>query len=215
MASKGIKLSILIATLGRRENKFKRLLKVLLPQATSEVEVVAFWNNGECTIGDIRQALLEDAKGEYICFVDDDDMVPEYYVKEIIDNLGKDYIGFRVELYNDGNLKPPVTHSLRYPNWFETYDGYYRDITHLNPIRKEIALNGKFNSMGLGEDENWVNQVRPFVKTENYIDRVMYFYYHESLDTAFNSASSHPPEKNYDRPKINNKQFRYHKGSKK
>ena len=202
--------------MGRREKKFKGLLKVLLPQCEGKpVEVVAFWNNGECRIGDIRQAMLEDARGDYVCCVDDDDMVPDYYVQEILDNLGKDYVGFRVEFYNDGNLKPPVFHSLKYPDWYEAYDGYYRDITHLNPIKREIALKGSFRDKDLGEDENWSRSVRPFVKTENYIDRVMYYYYHESMETAFNSASSHPPpKKGFTKPKIKHPNFRYHPGSK-
>lgn len=201
--------------MGRRDKKFKRLMKCLLPQVKGKpVEIVAFWNNGECTIGDIRQALLDDAKGEYVCFVDDDDMVPEYYVEEILKNLGEDYVGFRVEFYNDGNLKPPVYHSIKYPNWFEAYDGYYRNITHLNPIKREIALQGSFGSKDLGEDANWAESVASLVKTENYIDRIMYYYYHESMDTNFGSNYTMPYQKKFMKPNFNNKEFRYHPGSK-
>lgn len=185
-----IRLSILIATLARREQKFRALVDHLAKQAEGlPVEIVAYWNSGEKSIGQIRQALLEASIGGYICFIDDDDWVPDYYVKEVLAALGKDYVGFEVELYSNGELKPRVYHSLKYDKWFEAYDGYYRNVTHLNPIRREIALQGKFNG-GAGEDESWSRQVAPFVKTENYIDRPMYQYYHVTTDSSF---SSNPP----------------------
>lgn len=204
-----LKLSILIATHARREKKLKELLDVLMRQVDKHqgaIEVVAYWNSGELSIGEIRQALLEDAQGEYVCFVDDDDMVPEYYCDEIVNALGEDYVGFQVALYNDGELKPPVYHSLKYPNWFEAYDGYYRNVTHLNPIKRELALQGTFVG-GAGEDEKWASMVHP--QTENYIDRVMYFYYHSSLDSTF-VHSERRDETIYQRLPVNSPYFRYY-----
>ena len=213
------KLSILIATIGRRQHKFMHLLSDLLPQTIrhdGEVEVVAYWNNGERSIGEIRQALLYDAKGEYVCFIDDDDSVPEYYVREIMANLGKDYIGFQVKLYNDGTLMPPVFHSIAHKEWRTDYDGYYRGITHLNPIKRSIAVQGDFSiSKDAGEDAQWSHSVAPIVKTENYINRPMYFYYHESMDTNFGSVDAQPkPDKTYERKIIDHPNFRYHPASK-
>lgn len=206
-----MKLSILIATLGRRETRFKSLVKDLntqIKQFNDEIEIVAYWNNGELSIGGIRQELINQAKGEYVCFIDDDDTVPTYYCEQIMCNLGKDYVGFKVKLLNNGKEMPPVFHSLEHKNWRTDYDGYYRDITHLNPIRRSIALQGVFTRTGASEDVNWANSIRDLVKTENYIDEVMYIYNHDSSDTSFGTVTRED-NKRYYRPEIKYKYFRY------
>jgi glycosyltransferase involved in cell wall biosynthesis len=210
------KLSILIATIGRRNHKFQHLIESLIPQLTDDIEIVVYWNNGETTIGKIRQYLLEEAIGEYVCFIDDDDEVPDYYCKEILAALGEDYVGFQVELYNDGTLMPPVFHSIKHREWRTDYDGYYRGVTHLNPIRRSIALRGDFSvAPGAGEDAQWSTQVTPHVQTENYIARTMYRYYHESLDTNFGSNDGNSkPNVTYHRPAIKHPNIRHHPDSK-
>lgn len=184
------KLSILIATVGSRTQSFLLLMSSLTRQikrANLNIEVVALWNNGEKSIGDIRQKLLECARGEYVCFVDDDDTLSESYCDEIIKALGKDYVGFEVMMFNDGVQMPRVFHSIRYNNWSQDENGYYRGVTHLNPIKRSIALKGSFSGTA-GEDERWSNAVRPYVTTENYIDKPMYYYYHVSGRTHFGSG---------------------------
>jgi len=211
-----MKLSILIATVGWRTEAFLGLLYHLMPQVKTfagKVEVIAYWNNGELPVGQIRKALVEQASGEYVCFIDDDDMVPDYYCKKILGALGKDYVGFRVKFFNDGVEMPPVTHSLRHTTWSQDEYGYYRGVTHLNPIKREIALRGEWpTSRQAGEDELWAKSVTPFVKTENYLDEVMYFYYHSKSDTSFGGDSK--PRERYTRPVIKEKWFRYHPDSK-
>lgn len=210
------KLSILIATLGRRNEKFHGLLNQLLPQlddTLGEVEVVAYWNNGEKSIGEIRQALLREAKGDYVCFVDDDDMIADDYCIQILNALGKDYVGFKVQLYNDGKRMPVSYHSLKYEKWSQDWEGYYRNVTHLNPIRREIALKGKFSRDGAGEDHSWAEMVAPYTKTENFIDKVLYFYYHNYEDSSFGPDNRPKPTKEFTRPVVNYKHFRYHPNS--
>lgn len=208
------KVSILIATQGRRNDKFQALVRELLRQfsTTNDFEIVAYWNNGEKSIGDIRQALLEEAKGEYVCFIDDDDWVPDWYCAEILNHLGKDYIGFEVELFEKDHKMPRVFHSIRYGIWHQDDQGYYRGITHLNPIRREIALQGKFGQQGLGEDEDWARTISPLVRTENYIDKIMYYYRHDADDTSFGGQRQKP--QTYTRPVIDHPNFRYHPLSK-
>lgn len=207
------RLSILVPTLGWRRAQFHRLMDALLPQVErNNIEVVAYWNNGEKSIGELRQALLEDARGEYVCFIDDDDMVPDWYCDEIFWNLGKDYVGFEVELFNEGKKMPRVFHSIRYGVWHEDETGYYRGVTHLNPIKRELALKGDFGKHGIGEDENWSRTVTPFVRTENYIDKIMYYYYHSNEHTAFGGKPRKPVR--HLRPEIKHPQFRFHPESK-
>jgi hypothetical protein len=123
------------------------LLKVLLPQVEEQkgqVRVLAYWNNFEKPLSVIRQSLVEEATGDYINFIDDDDMVPSYYVDLVTENLGKDYVGWRMQAYmNDEPLKPTF-HSIKYPQWSEDDDGYYRNVSHLNPIKRDIAKQVSF-----------------------------------------------------------------------
>lgn len=214
-----MKLSILIATIGRRNDSLLKLLAQLMPQTEGkDVEVIAYWNNGERSIGDIRQSLLKEAKGEYVCFIDDDDMVPDYYIDEILANLGEDYVGFQVELFESTRmtppiLMPPVFHSIRYGVWHQDDNGYYRGITHLNPIKREIALKGEFGKQGIGEDASWARSLMRFVKTENYIDKIMYYYHHDADETSFGGA--YKPWAKYKRPDYGHENFRWHPLSKK
>ena len=210
-----MKLSILIATLGQREERFKRLLDALLPQVDKydDIEVIAYWNNFERPLVEIRQALLNQAKGEYVCFIDDDDTVPNYYCDEIMQRLdGVDYVGWQMQLYTNGEKAKPTYHSLRYSNWHDDEDGYYRNVSHLNPIKREIALKAGFSSKeGVPEDYDWANRVGSLVKTENYIDKVMYYYHHTADDSHWAGGKA---LKDWERPNIINKHFNWHPDSK-
>lgn len=203
------RLSILIATQGRRNEKFLALLESLERQIeVLPIEVLAFWNNGELSIGEIRQRLVEAATGDYTCFIDDDDKIPAYYCQEILTHLGKDYVGFEVQLFEKDVVMPRVFHSIKYGIWHQDENGYYRSITHLNPLKREIALQGKFGVNGIGEDEDWARSIQPLVRTENYIDKIMYYYLHDMDDTSFGGPSI-DRNKKYERPKVNYPWFRY------
>lgn len=211
-----MKLSILIATQGRRNPKFRHLLRKLMKQVNKhkgEIEVVAYWNNGELPIGVIRQELVQNANGEYVCFIDDDDDIPDYYCDEIIKALGRDYVGFEARIFTNGIQQKPAYHSLKYNVWTEDDKGYYRGVTHLNPILREIALKGTFTGLGIGEDADWARSIRHLPLDEKYIDKVMYYYYHDMHDSSFGGEEL--PKGNYHRPQINRPYFRYHPDSKK
>lgn len=208
------KLSILIATVGQRRESFEPLVKKLLKQSKDypgQVEIVAYWNNGEEALSHIRQALVDEAKGEYICFVDDDDDVPEHYISEILSAVEgeADYIGWQMQLYVNGEKQKPTYHSLRYETWSEDENGYYRNISHLNPIKREIALKAPFEApKGSAEDVVWTTKVAPLISTEEYIDKVMYYYRHTAGNSLWNNQVENG--KHHSRVGIVADNFRYH-----
>jgi hypothetical protein len=167
-------------------------MKRLLPQVEAwngDIEVLIFFNNMERNIGYYRQKVLDDAKGDYISFVDDDDLVAKDFCNTIMPLLdGTDYIGFKVRLLNDGKKLPPVYHSLRYTKWDQDDKGYYRGITHLNPLRTEIARQSEFSDVDHGEDYDWAMGVQRYMSsadrkfTEHFIDKDMYIYDHWGHD---------------------------------
>lgn len=199
-----LRLSILIATVGLRGEKFNKLVKSLKPQLNEEVEVVVFWDNFQTSLGKKRQKLLEEARGQYVCFVDDDDEIPTYYVEQILANLGEDYVGWKQQLIHDGKVMKPTFHSLKYAT-FEDDDAWYAGVTHLNPIKREIALKGRFDITS-PEDVSWASQVHP--KTERVVpeEHVMYLYHHSTGDSLWTD----PPKwrNNFERPQIPER-FRY------
>lgn len=175
--------TILVPTIGQRDALFRRLLECLLPQLDAwagSVRVLAYWNNGVPTLGEIRDSMVAAVGTDYVSFIDDDDLVPEYFVAECMTAMASrpDKIGFKVGYYVDGKLEEVADQSIRHGRWARIDGVLCRDITHVGPIRTEIATRGRFARArrGHAEDRAWVKQVRPFVGTEVYIDKVMYDY---------------------------------------
>lgn len=194
------KLSSLILSVPRRLDALERLLSHLSERASNypgEVEIIVCLDNGELSIGQKRQQALEAASGEYVAFIDDDDWVPDYYFDRIMPLLdGVDYVGFRLQLYEDGVASKPTFHSLRHASWFDDEHGYYRHISHLNPLRRELALRAPFDG-GCGEDARWASAIwaQNCVATEHFIDEVMYEYRHsrEGSVSIRYVPMEHPP----------------------
>ncbi len=176
--------TILIPTLGERSELFARLLAVVLPQTEpygGRVRVLGWWSHGTPSIGVIRDALLQRAGTDYVSFVDDDDLVPAYYVDQVMDAIADrpDHVGFQVEYLKEGRSVELIDHSLRHGRWGRNRRvGLFRDITHIDPIRTTLARRASFDLVpaGVAEDEQWVFQVRRHVRTETYIPHVMYHY---------------------------------------
>lgn len=213
--------TILVATLGQRQERFERLLSHLLPQveeAAGAVNVLAYWNNGERPLAEVRQALVDEADGTFVSFVDDDDLVAETYVSAILARLREtpdvDYVGFQLQCYVDGFPLKPTYHSLRYPYWYDDERGFYRDVSHLNPVRRELALQADFRRTTPPEDVAWADQLRGQLKTEAYVPDVMYRYYSSSTDTTWRpGAVQRPRVGQYFRLAVDSPYFRYHPGS--
>lgn len=169
-----------ILTVPERELECNRIKGMLEYQMRGYDDIQIIVNGRDGSLGEKRQFILDNATGDYINFVDDDDIVSFDYIDQIWGLLdGKvDYIGFQLQLYESGEKQKPTFHSLKYDKWWDDDKGFYRNVSHLNPIKRQIAKQGRFDG-GIGEDQRWADQVHP--KTEYYIDKPLYFYFH-SLD---------------------------------
>jgi glycosyltransferase involved in cell wall biosynthesis len=180
-----MKLSILICSVESRKEYLERLLGILDRQKNDEVEVLVELDNGEKSIGTKRNNLLNRAKGDYIAFIDDDDVVPKYYVSEILEGIkhNPDVIGIHLIMDHDGTYAERTYHSLKYQIWSQDVDNenfnrnrYYRNPNHLNPVKREFALQIMFPEINHGEDKNYSMRLLPLLKTEYYIPVPLYFY---------------------------------------
>lgn len=212
---KKVKLSILICTLLERSEQLEELinkqLKEQVKKFNGEIEIIAYWNNGERKLADIRQALVDEARGEYVCFIDDDDKVPDYYCEKIMEAIKTkpDMVGWRMQAYWSNIKLKPTFHSLEYKGWSEDQKGYYRNASHLNPVKKEIAQKVKFQHRGkYPEDERWAKQIARLLETEVFIDDVMYHYHYEPTESKWQSKRE--LWRNGARPDIRMAEFRYH-----
>lgn len=211
--------SILIATVGARNAELRRIADCLHHQLedvdADRVEVVVYWDNFDSTLGEVRQALLDDARGDYVNFVDDDDEVPSYYVERVLGALDSRpaMVGWRQQLFWCGKPTKPTFHSLQYDRWWEDADGYYRHVSHLNPLRVDLARLGRFDK-AVPEDVDWAHQVHaalPFDAREVFIDEVMYRYFYDPASSLW--SKKRKPRGRYARPVLPSEQFRFHPAS--
>lgn len=221
-------LSVLIATLAHREDRFLSLLGGLLPQAEAspaEVEVVALQNNGARPLSDYRDQLLQAARGTYLCFVDDDDQVAGNYVEELVSALetDPDCVGFRqlctglAALYTELSLKNE--NAPWDPVFVNGELTYLRQFSHVMPVRSALAKQAGFQGSPLdytGEDVAYVRQVVPLLRQrgsrEAYIGKALYHYIWSAADST--QAGRLPPGKQiaygrHPRPRVVSPCFRW------
>lgn len=184
-----MKLSLLVCSLEARAFYLNRLKECIFPQIRDrqdQVEVLVCMDKGELTIGQKRNLLLEQAKGDYIAFIDDDDTVVDRYVSAVLNAIqsNPDVVGMRLLMYTDGQNPQLSTHSLQYKTWWDEPDPekpwnkrYYRNPNHLNPVKREHALKTKFPHSSMGEDRDYSHRILPLLKTEEMIDWPIYYYW--------------------------------------
>lgn len=200
--------AILVPTLGERRQLFERLMGTLLPQTDAyrdRVRVIGRFNNGTPSLAAIRQALVVGAGTDYVSFVDDDDLVSGDYVSSVMGALGArpDYVGFQVQCYSDGRPTGIADHSLKHRGWTNEPRRYFRDISHINPIRASIAATADFRRarIGAAEDRAWVEQLRRGgkLKTEIYLPKIVYHYLYSTSRKPGEGSRWRDPVRTIDR----------------
>ena len=183
-------LSIGVLTLDDEERKIllNRLLSFLNMNTSDEnrskIEIMVNIDDGTKSVGQKRNEILDRAKGDYVCFIDDDDLVDEEYcnliVKTIEENDDLDCIGFAGMYYVDGNQTMLFKHANEYGGHYK--DGFgiqHRPVNHLNPVRTEYAKQIRFPEKDFGEDSDYCDRLLEsgLLKNEVVIqDKIMYHY---------------------------------------
>ena len=178
-------LSILIPTIEERETSFNELVEELGKQINEngysrEIEIVSKSDSKEISIGKKRQQLLEVAKGDYVCQIDDDDFPYDCYIKEIMNALKQspDCVGFLVHVTQNGGNPQTACYSLKYKKWEQKRDGFFyvRNVNVWNPVRRELALKVGFKDLRVLEDKDYADRLTPLCKTEVFIDKKLIHY---------------------------------------
>jgi len=175
------KLSILIPTIEKRKHLLKRLISELYDQDLTGVQLLPFLDDS-LTIGEKRNWLLDASSGEYVCFIDDDDLVNKDYISTLMKGIETqpDCISLRGVMTTNGGNPEVFEHSIKY-NAYKTTNNfikYERYPNHLNCIKASIAKQFRFPSINHGEDTDWATQIHNsgLLKHEYYTDVMLYQY---------------------------------------
>lgn len=182
-----MKLSILIPTLPERHQLLRRLKTILDRQKNDNVEVIIHDAGPSMTTGEKRNRLIESCEGEYFCFIDDDDLVPEYYVSEMLSAIDHDpdvvtFIGY---MTTDGQKRQGFTIKLG-SEYVTRNDHHYRFPNHLCAFKKSLVQSVKFPPIKVGEDYQWAKAIndRNILRKEIHITKNMYHYDFRSKKNA-------------------------------
>lgn len=204
-----MKLSILIPTVGSRRNTFlPRILEQIYSQYDNmsedfkkQVEILVLMDNKTIMLGDKRNIMVEQAQGEYVVFVDDDDRISEDYIETLLNATqeNKDAITFKAEVTLNNGLPKVCKYSKNFEKDYNDNDFYYRIPNHICCVKKEIAQTVEFPSILYGEDSGYSKKLKPLLKSETFIDKILYYYDFNSETTETQMYLKN--NRNYKKPK--------------
>lgn len=176
-----MKLSILIPTLNEPIyiNGLNRLKAILDPQIEKhrDVELRIHDAGRAMPTGTKRNQLIANSEGEYFVQIDSDDVVPSYYVDELLNAItySPDVISFVGDMYVDNANRKEFTIKLG-SKYTETTTHYYRFPNHLCCYKRATVGHVKFPDIWQREDYEWAVKIQHLLKTEVHIDKHMYSY---------------------------------------
>jgi hypothetical protein len=172
-------LSILIPTVPSRAAMLEGLLSELRRQIAGrdEIEIRTYLDDGSVKVGAKRNRLVDEARGRYVTFVDDDDMVVPEYVDELLTAAaqGADCITFDGEMTTDGQWPKLFRFKLGLQDRTLPW-GYERRPNHICAIRRDLAQKVRFPEVNFGEDSSWAGKLQALLRSEARIDKVLYHY---------------------------------------
>jgi hypothetical protein len=187
-----MRLSILIPTLPQRKKMFNILYKNLMAQidfvhtthpSLGQVEILfdssKKFLKGGLSVGAKRDALKCRATGDYLVFVDDDDIVAPNYLESVLrlSESNPDIITFR-SLYKSSTYWGIVDMNLNHSENEQMNDTTIvkRQPFHVCPIRTSIAQQHSFPDINNAEDWGWMVKVLSNCQKQAHSDQILHQY---------------------------------------
>ena len=196
-----ILISVLILSIPSRTESVTALMKKLEGQLGNRrsVEILVLTDNKSQSISEKRNVLLRAARGQFVCFMDDDDGIANDYIDQLLtavkENPSVDCVSFNQFCSLDGEPMN-VEFGIGNPHGqlWRTQEGMLGDIKrppyHMCLWRREIAQSEEFrpmygaNGQSYGEDFDWLVRLYPKVQTEHHIDSPLHMYVYNSKTTT-------------------------------
>lgn len=196
-----VKLSILIPSIEKRKTQYDGLVRTLRNQIKKhkledDVEILTLVDKGQdsptyVSIGEKCNKLMADAKGQYVCFIGDDDKIAPSYLVDIVkvtrDPYGKnrkkhDCITFKSKKTTNG-IKPVLQYfGIENKHYVNMQKGELRPPTMITPIRRELANKIKFDERPKEKDRGvgqaWATAMvnAQLLKSSFHIDKILYYF---------------------------------------
>jgi len=185
-----LKLSILICTVVGREKSYENLINELVQQIANnnlygQVEILTEKDDCKITVGTKRNILKNKAIGEYICFIDDDDMVNEDYLSEILKAIeyNAEVITFKIQKFKNRVLDEVYIPNIHIGNLKSGNITFIRNLLHLCPHKKYLADKINFTDKNFAEDFEYSMALANLNPRDFRIDKILYLYYFSEKDT--------------------------------
>lgn len=183
------KFAILIPTMISRSPLYDRCVNELRRQIVEDnaeefFEIIPDLDSGEASTGIKRNRLVNAALSMGITkgsFVDDDDLPGPTYIKRAKEFALGDFDCAELwgNIFWNGKKGKPFHHSIKYKDWSEDNQYYYRCVNHLNFMKFDLIKDYPFPDQSFGEDGvasyNWRDA--GIFKTEMPIPEVIYNYF--------------------------------------
>ncbi len=177
-----MKLSILICTIQERKQFLDRLLSVLLPQSNKDIQVIVQSDNRQLSIGAKRNLLISKSTGDFLSFVDDDDLISNNYCNLILNAVNNNqnctHCSLNGVFTTDGKDPKRFQHSNKYFKWRFNKDisMYERPPNHLNAIKSNIVKQVMFQNVNRGQDRTFSFNIMSKMTKQAYIGDILYYY---------------------------------------
>lgn len=192
--SQVVVLSVLVCSTHTRRHTFAPKIQdqlfgqwEALSEADRErVQIMMLTDNKIMMLGEKRNVMVDAAQGEYVQFVDDDDRVEPDMISSVlaaIDAERPDVITFLASVTIDGGEPKTCSYRLQWRRDENTPTEYRRLPNHLCAVRRELALRAPFPALPYREDSGYSKLLRPLLKTEHHIPRVLYHYDYSTATT--------------------------------
>lgn len=200
-------ISILTPTIPKRHKKFCKLYAEINRQITymntyhpslgmieREFCYGPTFLDGGLSIGKKREHLVGNARGKYLCFLDDDEYISPNYIETLVRLCiqDKDVCTFRsiskldnywaivnMSLDNKENEQLTPDKIVNRPAW------------HVCPVKSEYAKLYPFEDINYGEDWDWFSKVLTHCETEAHSDAVIHQYNHSKLTSESDKITNY------------------------
>jgi len=179
-------LSILICAveIEERQIKLKKLVSELHRQISKNyaeeiVEILIDADNMTKSVGQKRNDLISKAKGNFVCFIDDDDFITENYLSTILHhlNIGIDILLIGISHIENGINKTKILPSLFIDNLTTNEVVLKTNHFHLCPHKKSIAELISFDCVNFAEDMIYSQKMVKHISNHAVISDPIYIYF--------------------------------------